>query len=150
MNELVCHKCVEVSALVQRRVAWRLAEGWELGLALAAEELLVSEAGWLAEDADFLMLVDGFRRLGERSREEVVDQLVEMAWLVLEEALLAGDPRVALLFLKEEFAGRRPAEVIAEAVLGPREAGRPMTVFVPPVGIRHRCWGLVIVPHVLR
>ena len=38
-------------------------------------------------------------------------------------------------FLKEEFAGYRPAEVIAKAVLGPRGDGttkKPMTVFVPP------------------
>ena len=134
MNSVAKHT-TDLSPLQRRRLAWCVAEGWSPEKASLAAGLAVSEVERLLDDADFVHLVEGFQRLGEQSKDDILDQLTEMAWLVLEEALLEGDPRVALFFLKEEFAGYRPAEVIANAVLGPRGDGttkKPMTVFVPP------------------
>lgn len=134
MNSLATH-AFDPSPLQRRRLAWCVAEGWSLEKAACAADFALSEAEELLDDADFVHLVEGFQRLGEQSKDDILDQLTEMAWLVLEEALCEGDPRVALFFLKEEFAGFRPAEVIAKAILGPRGEGtlkKPMTVFVPP------------------
>ena len=134
MNSLANHMS-DPSPLQRRRLAWCVAEGWSLEKAASAAEIPVSEVEELLDDAGFVQLVEGFQRLGERSKDDILDQLTEMAWLVLEEALCEGDPRVALFFLKEEFAGYRPAEVIAKAILGPRDdgsPGKPKTVFVPP------------------
>ena len=122
MNSLAKH-ATDLSPLQRRRLAWCVAEGWSLEKAAFAAGLALSEVEGLLDDVDFVHLVEGFQRLGEQSKDDILDQLTEMAWLVLEEALLEGDPRVALFFLKEEFAGYRPAEVIAKAVLGPRGDG---------------------------
>jgi len=112
----------------------RLSRGMSAKAAARADRLPAVEVERLLETADFKALIAAYRDLMALSEEERCARLTLMAWHVLEDALEAGDPMVALFVLQESHAGRSPAKTLVDGVFRAfARAGRtPEDARTPP------------------
>jgi hypothetical protein len=100
----------------------RLAAGLTPAQAARSEGIPVAEVECLLAEPAFLELVAAYRAIEALPPAERVARLKQLAWGVLEMAMVDGDVRVALFVAAMSASGRDPGQILAEAVV--REAER--------------------------
>jgi hypothetical protein len=106
----------------RRRIAQRLAAGWDVGQVALAERAPEVALRELLRDDGFERLVAHYRELLARDPDERARHLAELAFAILTTALEAGDVRVALFVMHERLRGRRPDDTVARALARSLEA----------------------------
>lgn len=121
-----------LSSLPRRGPAWcrigrRLAAGHRPAHVARAERLAPEALARLLAEPDFTALVAAYRKLDALPLEQQLERLEKLALLVIENALNAGNWRVAVFVLGERRAGRNPARRIAQGIVaaGRRAAKSP-------------------------
>ena len=120
-----------LSPLRRQRMAWRLAQGFSVEETALNEGFTACFVEKLLDDSEFVMLVDGFRNADTLSQEDRLSQLTELAWMVLEEAILQGDPRVSASMFAEHSAKRRSPRRVAGKVSASGDKTDPAEANVP-------------------
>jgi hypothetical protein len=118
----------------RRRMALRLASGWGLEQVALVERAHEGSLRALLQDDGFTRLVVHYRALLEQSEDERLRRLTELAFTILNDALEAGDVRVAVFFMAQRFDGKNPARTVAAALLRAcaRQAALPAPAEAPP------------------
>lgn len=118
---------------LRRRLTLRLGAGMPAGQAARAEGVAPAEVEALLAEPDFALMVEAFREFEALPREERLRVLERHAWLVLQNALIDGDLRVAIFVAGELQRRRDPARTLAEGVVRVCErAGRAPSPPEPP------------------
>jgi hypothetical protein len=115
------------------RIGRRLAAGHRPQHVTRAERLAPDVLDRLLAEPDFKALAAACQKLDALPLDERLERLEKMALLVIENALLAGNWRVAVFVLGERRAGRNPARRIAEGIVAAgRRAAKPPSEPRPP------------------